>query len=175
MWASPLSSQARLRSHPPNRQPSSPYDLRARRASSHDSSAFSASYWYAFGDPGRREYALQAHPRATARQTICLTALVWLLSFAPRVLLSRPSRLSYPLLTQNSALRTSSPVPPVSRTYDCIIRTGLIPPTEVPSPGSKEPSCRLRVMPVVMLVIVSPPSDAKTDQHDETSAEQDAD
>ena len=30
-------------------------------------------------------------------------------------------------------------------------------------------------MPVVMLVIVSPPSDAKTDQRDETSAEQDAD
>jgi len=30
-------------------------------------------------------------------------------------------------------------------------------------------------MPVVMLVIVSPPSDAKTDQHDETGAEQDAD
>ena len=46
--------------------------------------------------------------------------------------------------------------------------------SEVPSPGAMEPSCRLRVMPVVMLVIVSPPSDAKTDQHDETSAEQDA-
>jgi hypothetical protein len=30
-------------------------------------------------------------------------------------------------------------------------------------------------MSVVMLVIVSPPSDAKTDQRDETSAEQDAD
>jgi hypothetical protein len=30
-------------------------------------------------------------------------------------------------------------------------------------------------MPVVMLVMVSPPSDAKTDQRDETSAEQDAD
>ena len=59
--------------------------------------------------------------------------------------------------------------------YDCIIRTGLIPPAKVPSPGSKEPSCRLRVMPVVMLVMVSPPSDAKTDQRDETSAEQDAD
>jgi len=30
-------------------------------------------------------------------------------------------------------------------------------------------------MPVVMLVMVSPPSDAKTDHRDETSAEQDAD
>jgi hypothetical protein len=43
---------------------------------------------------------------------------------------------------------------------------------EVPSPGSMEPSCRLRVMPVVMSVIVSQPFDAKTDQCDETSAEQ---
>jgi len=60
-------------------------------------------------------------------------------------------------------------------TYCCIIRTGLIPPAKVPSPGTKDPSCRLRVMSVVMLVIVSPPSDAKTDQRDETSAEQDAD
>ena len=51
-----------------------------------------------------------------------------------------------------------------------INRTGLIPPTEVPSPGSKEPSCRLRVMPVM----VSQPAGAKPDQHDETSAEQDA-
>ena len=47
---------------------------------------------------------------------------------------------------------------------------GLIPPTEVPSPGSKEPSCRLRVMPVM----VSQPASAKTDQRDETSAEQGA-
>ena len=49
-------------------------------------------------------------------------------------------------------------------------RTGLVPPTEVPSPGSKEPACRL----CVMLVMVSQPAGAKTDQHDETSAEQDA-
>jgi hypothetical protein len=51
-----------------------------------------------------------------------------------------------------------------------INRTGLVPRTEVPSPGSKEPSCRLRVM----SVMVSQPAGAKTDQHDETSAEQDA-
>ena len=51
-----------------------------------------------------------------------------------------------------------------------IVRKGLIPPTEVPSPGSMEPSCRLRVMPVM----VSQPASAKTDQRDETSAEQDA-
>ena len=47
---------------------------------------------------------------------------------------------------------------------------GLIPPTEVPSPGSMEPSCRLRVMPVM----VSQPAGAKTDQRDQTSAEQGA-
>ena len=52
--------------------------------------------------------------------------------------------------------------------YDCTIQNGLDTSTEVPSPGSKEPSCRLRVMPVM----VSPPSGAKTDQRDETSAEQ---
>jgi hypothetical protein len=53
-----------------------------------------------------------------------------------------------------------------------INRKGLVSPkdTEVPSPGSKEPSCRLRVMPVM----VSQPASTKTDQHDETSAEQDA-
>ena len=49
--------------------------------------------------------------------------------------------------------------------------TGLVPPTEVPSPGSMELSCRL----CVMSVMVSQPAGAKTDQHDETSAEQDAD
>jgi hypothetical protein len=52
-----------------------------------------------------------------------------------------------------------------------INRTGLVSPTEVPSPGSKEPSCRLRVM-AVMLVMVSQSSGAKTDQREETSAEQ---
>jgi len=50
-----------------------------------------------------------------------------------------------------------------------INKTGLIPPTEVSSPGSKELSCHLRVMPVM----VSQPASTKTDQHDETSAEQD--
>ena len=54
--------------------------------------------------------------------------------------------------------------------YDCIIQTGLIPPTEVPSPGSTEPPCRLRVM----LVMVLQAAGAKIDQRDETSAEQDA-
>ena len=58
--------------------------------------------------------------------------------------------------------------------YDFIIRTGLIPPTEVPSPGAMEPSCRLRVMPVVMPVMVSQPAGAKTDQREETSTQQDA-
>ena len=50
-----------------------------------------------------------------------------------------------------------------------IHRTGLIPPTEVPSLGSMEPSCRLRVMPVIPMM-VSQPAGAKTDQRDETSA-----
>jgi hypothetical protein len=52
-----------------------------------------------------------------------------------------------------------------------INRKGLVPATEVPSPGSKEPSRRLRVM-AVMLVMVSQSSSAKTDQREETSAEQ---
>jgi len=47
---------------------------------------------------------------------------------------------------------------------------GLIPRTEVPSPGSMKPSCRLRVMPVM----VSQPAGAKTDQRDQTSAEKGA-
>ena len=57
--------------------------------------------------------------------------------------------------------------------HDFIRRTGLIPPTEVPSLGSMEASCRLRVMPV-MPVMVSQPAGAKTDQRDETSTQQDA-
>jgi hypothetical protein len=51
-----------------------------------------------------------------------------------------------------------------------INRKGLIPPTEVPSPGLMEPSCRLRVM----FVMVSQLFGAKTEQRDETSADYDA-